>query len=138
MTQEMRELAANRFTNRCWSRTAGLTLIEMVVVITIVAAFSALSWQKLSDVVDDGKRTAAKAQIETLEAVLERYYIEHGRYPTTEEGLAAVDPFLKEPLGADPWGGDYEYEPDGPRGPQITSYGADGRPDGQGPAADIN
>ena len=97
-----------------------------------------MSWQKLTDVIDDGKRTAAKTQIETLEGVLERYYIEHGRYPTAEEGLAALDSLLKDPLESDPWGRAYLYDPDASRGPRVISYGADSRPGGDGPAADID
>ncbi len=115
---------------------AGITLIEMLVVITIIALFSAVAYQKLAPALDQGRQTAAKTQIESLKAALQRFNIEHGRFPTQEEGLQAVRPYLDKEIPLDPWQNPYVYRFPGEHGsePDILSYGADGQPGGE----DIN
>jgi general secretion pathway protein G len=117
----------------------GITLIEMLVVITIIALFSAVAYQRLSPAVDKGRMTAARTQIEALAAALQTYHIEKGRFPTTEEGLAAVRPYLGKDIPNDPWGNPYVYKFPGDHGPEpdLICYGADGKPDGEGINADI-
>jgi general secretion pathway protein G len=118
---------------------AGITLIEMLVVITIIALFSAVAYQRLSPAVDKGRITAAKTQIEALAAALQTYHIEKGRFPSTEEGLQAVRPYLGKDIPLDPWGNPYIYKFPGDHGPEpdILSYGADGQLGGEGVNADI-
>jgi general secretion pathway protein G len=120
-------------------RQRGITLIEMLVVITIIALFSAVAYQRLSPAVDKGRITAARTQIEALAAALQTYHIEKGRFPSTEEGLAAVRPFLGKDIPNDPWGNPYVYKYPGDHGPEpdILSYGADGAAGGEGVNADI-
>ena len=120
-------------------RQRGITLIEMLVVITIIALFSAVAYQRLSPAVDKGRMTAARTQIEALAAALQTYHIEKGRFPTTEEGLPAVRPYLGKDIPNDPWGNPYVYKFPGDHGPEpdIVCYGADGKPDGEGVNADI-
>jgi len=115
---------------------AGITLIEMLVVITIIALFSAVAYQKLAPALDQGRQTAAKTQIESLKAALQRFNIEHGRFPTQEEGLQAVRPYLDKEIPLDPWQNPYVYRFPGEHGsePDVLSYGADGQPGGE----DIN
>ena len=122
-----------------WSPAAGITLIEMLVVITIIALFSAVAYQKLSPAVDKGRMTAARTQIEALAAALQTYHIEKGRFPTTEEGLQAVRPYLGKDIPPDPWGNPYIYKFPGEHGPEpdILCYGADSQPGGEGVNADI-
>lgn len=117
----------------------GITLIEMLVVITIIALFSAVAYQRLSPAVDKGRMTAARTQIEALAAALQTHHIEKGRFPTTEEGLAAVRPYLGKDIPNDPWGNPYVYKYPGDHGPEpdLICYGADGKPDGEGVNADI-
>ncbi len=117
----------------------GITLIEMLVVITIIALFSAVAYQRLSPAVDKGRMTAARTQIEALAAALQTYHIEKGRFPTTEEGLAAVRPYLGKDIPNDPWGNPYVFKYPGDHGPEpdLICYGADGKPDGEGVNADI-
>jgi len=114
-------------------------LIELLVVITIIALFSAIAYQRLTPALDQGRQTAARTQIESLMAALQRFNIEHGRFPKQEEGLQAVRPYLTKEIPADPWGNAYVYRFPGEHGPdpELTSYGADGQPGGDGPNADI-
>jgi general secretion pathway protein G len=120
-------------------RRRGITLIEMLVVITIIALFSAVAYQRLSPSVDKGRITAARTQIEALEGALQTYHIEKGRFPTNEEGLQAVRPYLSKDIPNDPWGNPYVYKFPGDHGPEpdLISYGADGKAGGEGIDADI-
>lgn len=132
----MNEQAKNR---KRPDRRSGITLIEMLVVITIIALFSAVAYQRLTPALDEGRRTAAQAQIEAFSAALQRFNIEHGRFPTQEEGLQALRPFLTKDIPTDPWNRSYVYRYPGEHGPEpdVISYGADGQPGGEGPNADI-
>src|SRR5215510_13347095 len=119
--------------------STGITLIEMLVVITIIALFSAVAYQKLSPSVDKGRITAARTQIEAFAGALQSFHIDTGRFPSTEEGLAAIRPYLNKDIPNDPWGRPYVYKYPGDHGPEpdIMCYGADGQPGGEGVNADI-
>ena len=121
------------------TRRRGITLIEMLVVITIIALFTAIAYQRLSPSVDKGRITAARTQIEAFMGALQTFHIEQGRFPTTEEGLQSIRPYLSKDLPNDPWGRPYVYKYPGDHGPEpdITCYGADGQPGGDGVNADI-
>jgi len=120
-------------------REAGITLIEMLVVITIIALFSAIAYQRLTPALDEGRKVAAKAQIDSLSAATQLFNIENGRFPTQEEGLAALRPFLQKNIPDDPWKRPYIYRYPGEHGPEpdLLSYGADGTEGGEGPNTDI-
>lgn len=91
----------------------------------------------------------ARAQIESLGSALDQYRLDVGRYPTTEQGLAALvskpgnetrwnGPYLKKAVPDDPWGHPYNYRAPGEHGEyDLSSYGKDGRPGGSGEDADI-
>lgn len=121
------------------NRRAGITLIEMLVVITIIALFSAIAYQRLTPALEQGRVTAARTQIESLMSALQRYNIENGRFPTQEQGLDAVRPFLTKEIPLDPWGSPYVYRYPGEHSsdPELISYGADGQPGGEEANADI-
>ena len=121
------------------NRRAGITLIEMLVVITIIALFSAIAYQRLTPALEQGRVTAARTQIESLMSALQRYNIENGRFPTEEQGLDAVRPFLTKEIPLDPWGTPYIYRYPGEHSsdPELISYGADGQPGGEDANADI-
>ena len=121
------------------SRRAGITLIEMLVVITIIALFSAVAYQRLSPALEQGRVTAAKTQIEALKGALQRYNIEHGSFPSQDDGLGAVRPYLDKDIPLDPWNNPYVYQFPGEHGPEpdVLSYGADGQLGGEGPGEDI-
>ena len=117
----------------------GITLIEMLVVITIIALFSAVAYQRLSPALDKGRVTAARTQIEAFAGALQTFHIERGRFPTNEEGLAAIRPYLAKDIPNDPWGNPYVYKYPGEHGPEpeLVSYGADGKAGGEGVSADV-
>lgn len=117
----------------------GITLIEMLVVITIIALFSAVAYQRFVPALDDARRIAAKTQIEALDAILMRFNIEHARFPTEEEGFPSLRPFMQQDLPLDPWKRAYIYRYPGEHGPEpdVMSFGADGEPGGEGVNEDI-
>ncbi len=129
---------------------AGVTLIEMLVVVTIIGLFVALVGPKLWSNVDKAKITAARAQIQNFMAALGTYKLDNGNFPTTEQGLISLrvrpgdaaqwnGPYMPTDVPKDPWGHDYIYKVPGDHGdePDIVSYGADGQPGGEGINADI-
>ena len=128
-----------RNSKRRHDRRAGITLIEMLVVITIIALFSAVAYQNLAPEIERGRRGAARSQVEALMVAAQRFNLDKGRFPTQEEGLAALNSLLAKELGPDPWGNPYVYKFPGDHGPQpdIMSYGADGQPGGEEAAEDI-
>ncbi|HYM13031.1 MAG TPA: type II secretion system major pseudopilin GspG [Bryobacterales bacterium] len=117
----------------------GITLIEMLVVITIIALFTAVAYQRLSPSVDKGRITAARTQIEAFEGALQTYHIDNGRFPTNDEGLQAIRSYLNKDVPNDPWGHPYVYKYPGDHGPEpdIICYGADGQAGGDGVNGDI-
>ena len=131
----------------------GYTLLEVLIVLTIIALVAALVGPRLMAQLDRSKVTAARVQIRSLASALETMRIDIGRYPTTQEGLsllvrrsgAARDntdwqgPYLDSDVPSDPWGGSYVYEPPGREQtrPHLASLGADGEAGGEGLAADI-
>ena len=111
----------------------------MLVVITIIALFSAVAYQRLTPALDQGRVTAAKTQIEQIASAAQRFNLENGRFPNEEEGLQALSKYLTKEIGLDPWGNPYVYRFPGEHGPEpdIFSYGADGEPGGEETNADI-
>ena len=126
-------------TKRAASR--GMTLIEILVVITILGLIAAAVAVNVVGQLGEAKMKQAKTDLHTLENCLDLYKIDRGRYPTTEEGLQAVVAAGKcKPQLKDPWGHDYVYLNPGqvhPDGFDLKSYGADGQPGGEGENADI-
>ncbi|MGA7237092.1 MAG: type II secretion system major pseudopilin GspG, partial [Bryobacteraceae bacterium] len=83
---------------------AGVTLIEMLVVVTIIGLFIALVGPKLWSNVDRAKITKARAEIEGLQNALGTFKLDNGNFPTTEQGLQAL---RVKPADAVQWGGPY-------------------------------
>ena len=135
-------------TNR---RQAGVTLIEMLVVVTIIALFAALVAPRMLQKSDMARVTAAHAQINSFMTALGAYKLDTGLYPTTEQGLNALrrqpegvnqwqGPYLPQDIPTDPWGNPYVYRFPSENGgyePEIISYGADGQPGGDEIFADL-
>ena len=128
----------------------GFTLVEILVVITIIGLIMSLVGPRVLNYLSDSKVKAAKIQIQSFTSALELFYLDAGRYPTSSEGLTALvkstgglsawnGPYLKGgTVPNDPWGKPYNYRSPGERSPfEITSFGADGVEGGTGPAADI-
>jgi general secretion pathway protein G len=136
--------------NRRSRREAGVTLIEMMVVVTIIALFAALVLPKMLGQADRARKTAARAQINAYVTALGSYKLDTGGFPNNEQGLAALrlkpenvnnwqGPYLTKDIENDPWGHPYLYKYPGDHGdePDIISYGADGQPGGDGINGDI-
>lgn len=129
---------------------AGFTLVELLVVLAIIALIATLAAPQVLKYLGSARTGASKAQIHNLESALELYYLDNNRYPSDEEGLAALvtapqgatswnGPYLKGGKGlGDPWGRAYIYalKPDG-SGVNIKSFGRDGKPEGSGEDQDI-
>jgi general secretion pathway protein G len=136
-------------TRRTHKGEAGFTLVEMLVVITIIGMIMALVGPRVLNYLGESKAKAAKIQIESFSSALDLYYLDLGRYPSTNEGLAALTrsnnqpgwngPYLRGGLvPSDPWGHGYVYRSPGERAPfEIISLGSDGQEGGSGTAADI-
>ena len=131
-------------------RQSGVTLIEMMVVVTIIALFSALVLPKMFRRADAARQTAARAQINGFLTALGAYKLDTSTFPTTEQGLGALrvapagvplwkGPYLPQEVPLDPWGRPYAYKYPGEHGdePDIVSLGADGTPGGEEINADI-
>ena len=129
---------------------AGFTLVEMLVVITIIGLIMALVGPRVLNYLSESKTKAARIQIESMSAALDLFYLDSGRYPTTSEGLSVLvkrpagvaawnGPYLKSSaVPLDPWGHVYIYKLPGDKSPfDIVSYGSDGQEGGAGTAADI-
>ena len=131
-------------------RQAGFTLLELLVVIVIIGLLAAYVGPKYFSQLGKSEVTVAKAQIEAFDKSLDTYRLDVGRYPSAEEGLAALmtappsagakwnGPYLKKGVPLDPWGHPYRYTSPGPNGGiEVLSLGSDGAPGGAGEAADI-
>lgn len=133
----------------CLSRQRGFTLLELLVVMVIIGLLAGYVGPKYFAQIGKSEVKAARAQIDALEKALDHFRLDVGRYPTTEQGLAALEkrpagearwqgPYLRKGLPADPWGTPYQYIQPGEHGEfDLLSYGKDGKPGGEGEAADI-
>ena len=133
------------------SGEAGFTLVEMLVVITIIGLIMGLIGPRVLNYLNESKVKTARIQLQSFSSALDLFYLDAGRYPTTAEGLAALvqrtpgvaawnGPYLKGgSVPNDPWNHPYVYRAPGDRGPfDIISYGSDGQEGGSGLAADIS
>ncbi|MEN6605495.1 MAG: type II secretion system major pseudopilin GspG [Bryobacteraceae bacterium] len=131
-------------------RRSGVTLIEMLVVVTIIALFAALVAPSMFKQSDKARVTAARVQLRNFVGALGQYKLDTGVFPTTEQGLQALrtapsgvtswqGPYLPQEVPTDPWGHAYVYKYPGEHGdePDIISYGADGQQGGESINADI-
>jgi general secretion pathway protein G len=129
---------------------AGYTLLELLVVLGIIAALTALVAPQVIRYLGEAKGDSAKVQVQNLQSALELYYLDTGTYPTTEQGIAALlenpgnvagwkGPYLKRKEGlVDPWGKPFMYKQPGEKGAfDLSSFGRDGAQGGAGEDADV-
>jgi general secretion pathway protein G len=129
----------------------GFTLVEMLVVITIIGLIMGLIGPRVLNYLSESKVKAAKIQLQSFASALDLFYLDAGRFPSTAEGLTALvqrtpgvatwnGPYLKGGnVPHDPWNNPYLYRSPGERGPyDIVSYGSDGQEGGSGVAADLS
>ena len=135
-------------------RSRGFTLIEIMVVITILGILAALIVPRVVGRTDDARIAAAKQDVASLLQALKLYRLDNGAYPSTEQGLRAllakptlepVPPNWKQggylersSMPKDPWGNEYKYLNPGLRGEiDVFSFGRDGASGGEGVDADV-
>jgi general secretion pathway protein G len=133
-------------------RARGFTLIEIMVVVIIIGLLASVVVLNILPNVDKAKVSKAKQDIQSMELALSEFYLDNSKYPTSEQGLAALaqqptDPSIKhwkpggylERVSKDPWGNPYLYAYPGTHGKAFDLYtlGADGQPGGDGINADI-
>ena len=136
---------------RSAAHQAGFTLVEMLVVLTIIALILGLVGPRVLNYLSESRVKTAKLQIESFGSALDLFYLDTGRYPTTSEGLNALvqrptgievwnGPYVKGgKVPSDPWGNPYQYRSPVESAPyEIVSYGSDGHEGGTGTAADIS
>src|SRR5689334_19295939 len=141
---------------RLRSADKGFTLIELMVVILIIGLLATIVVQNLRSATDKAKRVKAEADIAQIKSGLDRYYLDVGSYPSTEQGLQSLisapnvsnsagrddastgwgGPYV-EKIPEDPWGHAYFYQSDGDNY-VLKSFGADGVEGGTGKNADID
>lgn len=148
----MRTLAGRRKRNLAQTVRGerGFTLVELLVVITIIALIMGIVGPRVLNYLTESKAKAAKIQIESFASALDLFFLDTGRYPNGSEGLNALvrrpgnitawnGPYLKGGLvPPDPWGNPYVYRAPGQNGAyDMLSYGADGTEGGTGAGQDI-
>lgn len=129
----------------------GFTLVEMLVVITIIGLIMGLIGPRVLNYLGESKVKAAKIQLQSFSSALDLFNLDAGRYPSSAEGLAALvrrapgvgawnGPYLRGgDVPNDPWNHPYVYRAPGQRGAyDIVSFGSDGREGGSGTAADLS
>ena len=142
---------AQRALDRRYASQQGFTLVEMLVVITIIGLIMGLIGPRVLNYLSESRVKAAKIQLQSFASALDLFYLDAGRFPSTAEGLAALvqrtpgvsawnGPYLKGgAVPSDPWSHAYVYRAPGEHGPyDIVSYGSDGQEGGSGNAADIS
>lgn len=134
-------------------RQGGFTLLEMIVVLVIIGLIMGLVGPRLFSQADKAKVQTAQTQVKMLRGALETMRLDISRFPTAQEGLGLLvnkpsdqaiadrwhGPYIDNDVPQDPWGRPYQYSPD-PSGAQpftLYSYGADGKPGGEGFDADV-
>ena len=133
---------------------AGFTLIELLVVIIVIGLLAGLVGPRILGRVSEARTATARTQIELLGLALDNYRLDNGGYPTTEDGLAALQekpvrdaaainwrgPYLRKALPSDPWGRPYHYASPGEHSPatyDLWTLGRDGVEGGQDDDADV-
>ncbi len=142
-------------------KSDGFTFVETLAVLAIGAVLTAGSMVSATKLISLGKKTSARSQINQFSSALQCYFLDCGRFPTSEQGLNALwekpelypvpenwqGPYLDRKPGTDPWGSDFEYiSTESASLPSsvpenlpfvLISYGADKKEGGQGEADDI-
>ena len=131
------------------SPSHGFTLLELLVVLVILGLLAGYVAPKYFSQIGKSEVKTARAQIDALEKSLDQYRVDVGHYPSTEQGLAALNskpadearwdgPYLKKAVPNDPWGKPYQYRVPGEHSEvDLFSFGSDGVPGGTGEGADI-
>ncbi|CAA6819882.1 MAG: General secretion pathway protein G [uncultured Sulfurovum sp.] len=126
------------------------TIIELMVVITIIGILASLVAPKFMGKLESAKIKTTKAQLEMFSTALDSFNLDTGRYPTESEGLSVLwirnkdikgydGPYLPKAVDADAWGNAYVYKQTSDHHAfDILSYGKDGKEGGDAKDADIS
>lgn len=133
------------------SRSAGFTLLELLVVMVIIGLLASYVAPRFFSQIGKSEIKATRAQLDAFDKALGTYRLDTGHYPSTEQGLQALvskpadeaqwgGPYLAKAVPMDPWGHPYSYRQPGANGHDydLLSYGKDGRPGGSGEDADLS
>lgn len=133
------------------NRQAGMTLLEVMIVLTIIALIAGLAAPRLMETFGRAKSRTAAIELESLKGAVQLFYIDTGRYPSEAEGLDALitapantsnwqGPYLEGANSLlDPWENRYLYRsPAGDKAFEILTYGRDGRAGGTSEDSDIS
>jgi len=127
----------------------GFTLLELLVVMVIIGLLAGYVGPKYFAQIGKSEVKTAKAQIDSLGKALDQYRLDMGHYPSSENGLAALNvppaneakwqgPYLQKKVPNDPWGKPYQYKMPGEHGDyDLWSYGSDGTSGGKDEAAEV-
>jgi general secretion pathway protein G len=134
-----------------WGKKSGATILEVLVVLTIIAMIAAVVGPRVIGYLGRAKSETASLQINNLADAVQLFYVDTGRYPSDGEGLTVL---FDQPAGdagwsgpyletrdalSDPWGRDYIYSAPPDNGTfGIASFGRDGSEGGSGEDADVN
>jgi general secretion pathway protein G len=150
LQRDLQRLVARRSVSRSIAGIRGMTLIEILVVLTLIGIVMGIVGGNYLGQGEKAKAKAAKIEIEQIGQTLDLFKLEVGRYPTTQEGLQALitaptgmpnwnGPYWKKStLPKDPWTNEYKYASPGQHGAyDLWSYGADGKEGGDATNKDI-
>lgn len=130
-------------------KQTGFTLLELLVVMVIIGLLAGYVGPRYFSQIGKSETKVARAQIDALEKALDQYRLDTGHYPSSEQGLAALNarpsneprwegPYLKKAIPPDPWGKPYMYRQPGEHSEfDLFSYGKDGQPGGTDDAGDV-
>ena len=129
----------------------GFTLLELLVVMVIIGLLAAYVGPRYFAQIGKSERGTAKAQLEGFAKALDAYRLDSGHYPSTEQGLSALNvqppgesmwngPYLQKAVPPDPWGRPYVYRSPGQGGNEfdLLSNGKTGQPGGDGDKAAVS
>ena len=131
------------------SKTQGFTLLELLVVMVIIGLLAGYVGPKYFEQIGKSETKTARAQIDSLGKALDQYRIDVGQYPSSEQGLAALNknvandakwsgPYLKKDVPNDPWNKPYLYKSPGEHGDfDLYSLGKDAQQGGTKEAEDV-
>jgi len=128
----------------------GFTLLEMLVVLAIMGLLAAIIAPQVLKYLGSSRTQTAKVQVQNIDAALQLYRLDVGRFPTQDEGLVALvaapasapgwnGPYLQKSAAlTDPWGSPYLFRNPGKHSEvDVYSLGSDKAEGGTGEAADV-